>query len=72
MTVSLLKAGVSKQHKLKKKPSFFLTILRPGFFRLNFPYFMDDDTVDFVIDAVDTVARHGWSLLPLVGPYHIY
>ncbi|XP_076823513.1 uncharacterized protein LOC143469641 [Clavelina lepadiformis] len=39
-------------------------VLRPGFVRLNFPYFMSDEEVDFVIKAVDLVARDGWRMLP--------
>ncbi|XP_074619620.1 uncharacterized protein LOC141878556 [Acropora palmata] len=39
-------------------------ILRPGFVRLNLPYFMSDDAVDFVLEAVKMVAEHGWKLLP--------
>ena len=27
---------------------------------------MDDATVDFVLEAVDMVATHGWKLLPQV------
>lgn len=32
--------------------------------RLNLPYFMSDDAVDFVLEAVKMVAEHGWKLLP--------
>lgn len=39
---------------------------RPGFARINLPYFMDDETVHFVLEAVDMVATHGWKLLPQV------
>ncbi|KAK3100241.1 hypothetical protein FSP39_016852 [Pinctada imbricata] len=39
-------------------------IVRPGFVRINLPYFMDKDTMDFVIEAVKLVAQHGWKLLP--------
>ncbi|KAK2552605.1 putative cysteine desulfurase [Acropora cervicornis] len=39
-------------------------ILRPGFVRLNLPYFMSDDAVHFVLEAVKMVAEHGWKLLP--------
>ena len=28
---------------------------------------MDDATVDFVLEAVDMVATHGWKLLPQVN-----
>ncbi|KAL5006439.1 hypothetical protein ScPMuIL_015245 [Solemya velum] len=41
-----------------------LEIMKPGFTRLNLPYFFDDDTIDYVIAAVDIVAQHGWKLLP--------
>ncbi|XP_072040662.1 uncharacterized protein [Amphiura filiformis] len=39
-------------------------ILRPGFTRLNLPYFMEEECVDFVLSAVAMVAEHGWKLLP--------
>ena len=39
-------------------------ILRPGWVRLNFNYFIDEATVDYLIKAVDLVAREGWRLLP--------
>ena len=35
--------------------------------RLNLPYFMSDDAVDFVLEAVKMVAEHGWKLLPQVN-----
>ncbi|XP_038055890.1 uncharacterized protein LOC119727885 [Patiria miniata] len=39
-------------------------ILRPGFTRLNLPYFMDDECIDFVLKAVSLTAQHAWKLLP--------
>ena len=42
------------------------SVFRPGFARINLPYFMDDYTVHFVLEAVDMVATHGWKLLPQV------
>ncbi len=36
-----------------------------GWFRVNFNYFVSDATVDYVIAAVDLIARDGWKLLPL-------
>ncbi|XP_033110209.1 uncharacterized protein LOC117111409 [Anneissia japonica] len=39
-------------------------ILRPGFSRINLPYFMSDAAVDFVVSAVAMVADEGWKLLP--------
>ncbi|XP_041358893.1 uncharacterized protein LOC121375484 [Gigantopelta aegis] len=39
-------------------------ILRPGFTRLSLPYFIDDDCLQFVLEAVQLVAQHAHSLLP--------
>jgi len=39
-------------------------ILRPGFVRLNFNYFMDENVVDYVIRCIDFVAREGWKVMP--------
>eukprot|EP00118_Oscarella_pearsei_P017421 m.172220 g.172220 ORF g.172220 m.172220 type:complete len:899 (+) comp39084_c0_seq8:2372-5068(+) len=39
-------------------------ILRPGFVRLNLTYFMPQDEVNYVLEAVALVAKHGWKLLP--------
>ncbi len=42
-------------------------ICRPGFARLNLPYFMTDEAADFVISALNMFAEHGWKLLPQVS-----
>ena len=34
---------------------------------MNLPYFYDDETCDYIINAVDLVATHGWKLLPQVS-----
>ena len=39
---------------------------RPGVIRLSFPYFMNDDVITFVVEAVAMVAEHGWKILPQV------
>lgn len=40
------------------------SILKPGWVRLNFNYFLDEDTVDYLIDAIDLIAESGHRLLP--------
>ena len=40
--------------------------LKPGVTRISFPYFMSEEVVEFVIEAVRMVAREGWKLLPQV------
>lgn len=39
-------------------------VLRPGWVRLNFNYFIDEDTFHYLVSAVELVATHGWRLLP--------
>lgn len=41
--------------------------LKPGVTRLSFPYFMSEEAVEFVIEAVKMIAREGWKLLPQVN-----
>ena len=38
--------------------------IKPGWVRLNFNYFISDEVFEFIIKAVDFVAREGWRLLP--------
>jgi len=38
--------------------------LRPGFTRLSLTYFMETETVDYILDAIVAVARVGWRLMP--------
>ncbi|VAW06171.1 Cysteine desulfurase [hydrothermal vent metagenome] len=42
-------------------------ILKPGWVRLNFNYFIGEETFDYVLQAVELIAEHGWRLL---GKYH--
>ena len=39
-------------------------VLRPGWIRLNFNYFIDEPVADYLIRAVELIALHGWRLLP--------
>ena len=41
-------------------------LYRPGLSRLNFPYFLSKGAVDYIIQSVTMVAKHGWKLLPQV------
>ncbi|CAL1543002.1 unnamed protein product [Lymnaea stagnalis] len=50
-----------------KAPSFDNIVFRPGFVRLNFPYFLPQDCFSFVIKAILMTAEMGWLLLPLVS-----
>jgi hypothetical protein len=39
---------------------------RPGFTRLNLPFFVTNDEIEYILDAVEFIAAHGWKFLPLV------
>ena len=55
MTVSkAIETEISKGH----------IILRPGWVRLNFNYFIDENTFEYIVNAIELVADHGWQLLP--------
>lgn len=39
-------------------------VLRPGFTRLSFPYWMNKEEIDYILDALEFVAVHGWKFIP--------
>jgi hypothetical protein len=39
-------------------------VIKPGWVRVNFNYFIDEDEFDYIVEAVRLVARLGWALLP--------
>jgi selenocysteine lyase/cysteine desulfurase len=40
-------------------------VIKPGWVRLNFNYFISEAEFQYLVDAVDMVATDGWKLLPL-------
>jgi selenocysteine lyase/cysteine desulfurase len=39
--------------------------IKPGWVRVGFNYFFSDTVADYVIEAINLIAEHGWKLLPL-------
>ncbi|KZX60479.1 aminotransferase [Halioglobus sp. HI00S01] len=39
-------------------------VLRPGWVRLNFNYFIGEEEFEYLVRAIELVAEHGWRLLP--------
>jgi selenocysteine lyase/cysteine desulfurase len=39
-------------------------VVKPGWVRVNFNYFISDLLFEFIVQAVDFIAREGWKLLP--------
>lgn len=53
-------ADLEEQNLRKKKAE----VLKPGFTRLNLSYYMTDDYVNMVVEAVAMISEHGWKFLP--------
>lgn len=60
----LLGIDIAKSHEFEREIARGCEGIKPGWVRVNFNYFISDDVFQFVLDAVDFVATHGWRLLP--------
>ena len=55
---------LDRHHLRRTQESSQYEMLRPGFSRLNLAYFLDDEQINYVVEAVQLIAEHGWQLLP--------
>ena len=39
-------------------------VLRVGFVRINVPWFLSEEDVDYLLSAIEFVAKYGWMFLP--------
>lgn len=60
----LLGISPSDNHKFEMALLDKHEVLRPGYSRVSFPFFMPPVEIDFVISAILFVADHGWKFLP--------
>ncbi|CAL1261750.1 unnamed protein product [Larinioides sclopetarius] len=56
--------SLDRTHLRRKGEYSESEVLRPGFIRLTLPFFMPDGDINFILEAVALVAKHGWKLLP--------
>ncbi len=61
---SLLGIDAETSRALDAQVSRGNAVLRPGWVRLNFNYFLDEDSFEYLLRALELVAEHGWKLLP--------
>ena len=61
---SLLGMDMSYSRALQSQIAAGNAILRPGWVRLNFNYFISEAEFDYLLGAIELVAKHGWRLLP--------
>ena len=60
----LLGIDIETSHEYEREIARGCELIKPGWVRVNFNYFISEETFAFLIDAVHLVADHGWRLLP--------
>ena len=60
----LLGIDLTTSHEFEEEVMRGCEGIKPGWVRMNFNYFITEQTFDFLLDAVELVAEHGWRLLP--------
>lgn len=60
----LLGIDVTRSEALEREIVRGLKGVKPGWVRVNFNYFISDVVFDYILDAVELIAEHGWKLLP--------
>jgi selenocysteine lyase/cysteine desulfurase len=60
----LLGIDLETSHRYEAEISKGCEVIKPGWVRVNFNYFIDDDEFDYIVEAVRLIARLGWALLP--------
>lgn len=60
----LLGIDLERSHAFEREILKGCEGIKPGWVRVNFNYFIREETVDFIVKAVHFVARHGWRFLP--------
>ncbi|MEZ4417589.1 MAG: aminotransferase class V-fold PLP-dependent enzyme [Gemmatimonadota bacterium] len=59
----LLGIDLDTSHEFEREIGRGCEGIKPGWVRVNFNYFISEETFAFVLEAVDQVARDGWRLL---------
>jgi selenocysteine lyase/cysteine desulfurase len=60
----LLGIDIETSHEFEREIARGCEGIKPGWVRVNFNYFISEAVFDFILDAVDLVARNGWRLAP--------
>ena len=59
----LLDIDLERSHAFEEQIAGGCEGIKPGWVRVNFNYFVDEEVFSYVVEAVRLVARHGWRLL---------
>ncbi len=60
----LLGIDITRSHQFEREIAEGCEGVKPGWVRVNFNYFISDEVFEFILDAVEWVAQHGWKLIP--------
>ena len=60
----LLGIDITRSHEFEREITRGCEGIKPGWIRVNFNYFIDEATFDYIVEAVRLVATHGALLLP--------
>ena len=60
----LLGIDLDRSHEFEREIARGCEGIKPGWTRVSFNYFISEPVFDYLVDAVDLVATHGWRLLP--------
>jgi selenocysteine lyase/cysteine desulfurase len=59
----LLGIDIERSHEFERQIATGCEGIKPGWVRVNFNYFLDDEVCDYIVEAVRLVAREGWRLM---------
>ncbi len=59
----LLGIDLERSHEFERQIATGCEGIKPGWVRVNFNYFVDDEVFDYIVEAVRLVATDGWRLL---------
>ncbi|MEX1333715.1 MAG: aminotransferase class V-fold PLP-dependent enzyme [Candidatus Limnocylindrales bacterium] len=60
----LLGIDVATSHEFEREITRGCEGIKPGWVRVNFNYFIDETAFEYVLEAIELIAAHGWRLLP--------
>ena len=62
---SLFKIGEAQSMAYQEVIDAGFCGIKPGWFRVNFNYFISELAFEYIVEAIHLVAREGWKLLPM-------
>jgi selenocysteine lyase/cysteine desulfurase len=60
----LLGIDLERSHEFEREIVHGCEGIKPGWTRVSFNYFISEAVFQYIVDAVDLLATHGWKLLP--------